>query len=172
MARAESAVRPDNKGISIDRMTEHDLLEVVEIEESSGLSPWGWDAYHTELQTQARIMLVARVGWNEAELADGRRIAGYVVARLVGDGLHISNVAVRREYRRCGIGSALLNAALAQGCRRGSVRALLEVRAGNLAAQRLYWSCGFRVAGRRRDYYSAPQEDALIMSAALKAANE
>ena len=47
-------------GLSIGRMTEHDLLEVVEIEEISGLSVWGWDAYHKELQSpEDVIMLVA-----------------------------------------------------------------------------------------------------------------
>jgi len=168
MARAESSIRQGIR-ISIDRMTEHDLLEVVEIEESSGLSPWGWDAYHSELHAgETRIMLVARLGRGKAEPADSKRIAGYIVARPVADELHISNVAVRHEYRRRGIGSALLNEALRQGGRMGSMQALLEVRAGNLAAQRLYWRCGFRVAGRRRDYYSAPQEDALIMTAAIK----
>ena len=47
--------------IEIVRMTEHDLLEVVEIEEQSGLSRWGWAAYYAELQGGNReLMLVAK----------------------------------------------------------------------------------------------------------------
>ena len=43
----------------VELMTEHDLLEVVEIEENCGLSLWGWDGYHTELERRESIMLVA-----------------------------------------------------------------------------------------------------------------
>ena len=45
--------------------------------------------------------------------------------------------------------------------------ALLEVRATNLPAQALYTRHGFRAAGRRRNYYTDPTEDALVMNAAL-----
>ncbi len=48
MAAAEVTAGSPTLSFSIKRMTEHDLLEVVEIEELSGLSPWGWDAYHKE----------------------------------------------------------------------------------------------------------------------------
>ena len=47
--------------ISIEAMTEHDLLEVCQIEDMSQLSAWGWDAYHKELESaQDTIMLVAQ----------------------------------------------------------------------------------------------------------------
>ena len=58
----ETAIASKQTTVSLDRMTEHDLLEVVAIEEVSNLSPWGWDAYHTELQSTATsFMMVARV---------------------------------------------------------------------------------------------------------------
>jgi len=47
---AEQRAAPDPGSINITRMSEHDLLEVVEIEEQSGLSRWGWAAYYAELQ--------------------------------------------------------------------------------------------------------------------------
>jgi ribosomal-protein-alanine N-acetyltransferase len=93
--------------ITITRMTEHDLLEVVEIEEESGLSRWGWAAYYTELQgTNRDLMLIARIA--RAPIIEHQRIAGYIVARQSAGELHINNVAVRDQYRRRGIGSALL----------------------------------------------------------------
>src|SRR5260221_14614908 len=77
--------------LSINRMTEHDLLEVVEIEELSGISVWGWDAYHKELQSpQEVIMLVARPDQsieNRASL-----IAGFIVSRMVAGDLYINKV--------------------------------------------------------------------------------
>ena len=144
-------------------MTEHDLLEVVDMEESSGLSRWGWAAYYAELQGGNRdLMLVARV-------ADGDRkrglpnLAGYIVGRMGADELHINNVAVRDAYRRRGIGRALLSRILDEGKRSGVPRAFLELRAGNSAALALYEECGFEVTSRRNRYYSDPVEDALVM---------
>ena len=68
MAQREAATPVGDERVSIDRMTEHDLLEVVEIEQACGLSPWGWDAYHAELgQGSAAIMLVARADGESAE---------------------------------------------------------------------------------------------------------
>jgi ribosomal-protein-alanine N-acetyltransferase len=163
MAQREAAIYIGDERVSIDRMTEHDLLEVVEIEQACGLSPWGWDAYHAELgQGSAAIMLVARADRRPAE--NGNSLAGYIVARVIGDDLHVNNVAVRPELRRHSVGTRLLDAVLRQGAALGSTSAWLEVRAGNQAAQSLYERCGFHVAGRRRHYYNLPVEDALIMS--------
>lgn len=144
-------------------MTEHDLLEVVEIEKVSGISAWGWDAYHKELQSpEDVIMLVAKIG-NE-----GNAIAGFIVSRLVAGELHINNVAVRPEFHRRGFAAQLLTTVLREGRRNGARLAFLEVRAGNAAAQGLYRRCGFQVTGRRRRYYNQPVEDALLMSLALE----
>lgn len=154
--------------VSISNMTEHDLIEVVEIEKHSSLSHWGWAAYYAELQGSNRpLMLVAPVAHPEGQYRTDR-IAGYIAARLAAGELHINNVAVRAEYRRRGIGSALLNRILEEGKRRSASVAFLEVRAGNSVAQAFYEKCGFLRSGRRRNYYSDPKEDALIMQAALK----
>ena len=145
-------------------MTEHDLLEVCQIEELSQLSAWGWDAYHKELEsTQDTIMRVARV---DGALY-GFELAGFIVARLIAGELHVNNVAVRPEFRRHRIGSRLLETTLAVGQRNGATVAHLEVRAGNEVAQRLYVRCGFRATGRRRNYYRYPVEDAVLMTLQL-----
>ena len=167
MSISRVATAAVSEAVYIDRMTEHDLLEVVEIEERSGLSRWGWAAYYSELQTINReLMLVARVA-RPLEQACTAAIAGYIVARLGAGELHINNVAVRDEYRKQGIGSSLLRRILAAGKSCGATDGLLEVRAGNRAAQGLYERCGLRIIGRRRNYYSEPVEDALIMRITL-----
>lgn len=167
MSLVSPAYSDPSEAVHISGMTEHDLLEVVEIEEHSGLSRWGWAAYYAELQgSNRRLMLVARVA-RPLEQVKTDEIAGYIVARLAAKELHINNVAVRVEYRRRGIGSALLRRILEQGRQLDATEAFLEVRAGNSLAQALYEKCGFRNVGRRPSYYSAPAEDALIMSAQL-----
>jgi ribosomal-protein-alanine N-acetyltransferase len=163
----EAAIANISRSITIERMTEHDLLEVVEIEEISNLSPWGWDAYHLELECGAgSLMLVARLSANEKTAH--KSIVGFIVARQMADEIHVNNVAVRPEYRRLGIGQRLLRDVL-YWCREQQVhQAVLEVRAENIAAQKLYQACGFEVIGRRRRYYKAPVEDALLMAVSLK----
>ena len=167
MSLTEQAIPASAQDVSITRMTEHDLLEVVELEENSGLSRWGWAAYYAELQGSNRhLMLVARLPGRE-RVGEPRRLAGYIVARLAADELHINNVAVRDGYRRSGIGRSLLDNILAEGKRSGAARAFLELRAANAAALALYESCGFQVTSRRIKYYSEPVEDALVMTIEL-----
>ena len=154
------------KDILIVRMSEHDLLEVVEIEEQSGLSRWGWAAYYAELQSGNReLMLVARV--SRASIVEATPIAGYIVARETAGELHINNVAVRAEYRRRGIGAALLEKVIQEARLRKANTAFLEVRSANHAAQTLYEKCGFRAIARRANYYSEPREDAVVMTLVL-----
>ncbi|MGI9068320.1 MAG: ribosomal protein S18-alanine N-acetyltransferase [Pyrinomonadaceae bacterium] len=168
MSITEQAFTAAYSGVSIIRMTEHDLLEVVEIEENSRLSRWGWAAYYAELQgNNSNLMLVARVA-NSTQQQRSYSLAGYIVARMGADELHINNVAVRENYRRRGIGRLLLARILEEGSRAGVARAFLELRAGNDAALALYEKCGFRVTARRPKYYSEPAEDALVMIAQLK----
>ena len=165
MATAKLMIGDRYGSIAIARMTEHDLLAVVEIEEGSGLSLWGWEAYHKQLESPEEvIMLVARADF----AGGGDAVAGFIVSRLIGPELHVYNVAVRPEFRRREIATQLLQAVLEWGRRNGGYLAFLEVREGNSAAQKLYRRCGFRVAGRRHQYYAAPVEDALLMSVSLR----
>jgi ribosomal-protein-alanine N-acetyltransferase len=165
MARAELRMALERAGCVVEPMDEHDLLEVVEIEETTGLSQWGWEAYRAELEKPEAVMLVARR--NMADELTGRRIGGYIAARLNGDELHVNNIGVWPETRRRGVGGALLGAALelAAGC--GAVEAVLEVRASNLPALLMYERLGFAVVGERRKYYREPVEDAKIMTRRL-----
>lgn len=146
-------------------MSEHDLLEVVEIEETTGLSQWGWDAYRAELAKPEAVMLVARR--QPPDYESGTQLSGYIAARLNADELHINNIGVRFVARRRGLGAALLDAALDIGAECGANLAVLEVRAGNRAAQELYMRAGFSVVGERRNYYRAPVESAKIMTRPL-----
>jgi ribosomal-protein-alanine N-acetyltransferase len=163
MAEQRAVRSPED--ITILRMSEHDLLEVVEIEEQSGLSKWGWAAYYAELQGGNRdLMLVARPSQSDIESTP---IIGYIVARETAGELHINNFAVRAEYRRRGIGAALLERVLHEARGRKANAAFLEVRSANRAAQALYEKSGFRAIARRTNYYSEPSEDAVVMTLVL-----
>ena len=152
-------------GCFIASMSEHDLLEVVEIEETTGLSQWGWDAYRAELEKPEAVMLVARL--HSPDPSSGKLLNGYIAARLSADELHINNIGVRHVSRRRGLGAVLLQTALDIGAGCGANLAVLEVRSGNLAAQELYARAGFSIVGERRNYYREPVENAKIMTKLL-----
>src|SRR5438270_13375050 len=103
MATTESAATNAGLNLFIARMTEHDLVEVCQIEDLSGLSAWGWDADHHELQSRGdSIMLVARIDSTCYEYG----LAGFIVARLIADELHVKNLAGRSDCRARGMVSA------------------------------------------------------------------
>lgn len=135
---------------------ETDLEGVLEVEAESFTNPWTRDMYSWELQNRAvcHIFLVR---------TDECRVAGFCAFWLVFDEVHINNVAMRPRFRAQGIGTALLRHVLGEARRLGARRATLEVRSSNDRARRLYERLGFYVAGVRRNYYTDPVEDALIL---------
>jgi ribosomal-protein-alanine N-acetyltransferase len=90
-------------------------------------------------------------------------VAGFCAFWLVCDEIHINNLAMRPDFRAQGMGTALLHHVLAEARQLGARRATLEVRASNERARRLYERIGFYVAGVRRNYYTNPIEDAVIL---------
>jgi ribosomal-protein-alanine N-acetyltransferase len=133
------------------------LDEVSGIELESYENPWTKSAFESELGKNP-------VSWSRVALTTETpaRVAGYCVAWVVFEHLHIQNVAVHPEHRRQGLGRLLVLRALEEGRARGVAAALLEVRRSNEVAQKLYRKLGFLKAGTRRDYYSRPREDALL----------
>ena len=111
-----------------------------------------------------RVARGEMAGWVAEEES---RVSGFLVARRVALDIEILNFAVRLECRRRGIGAALLRVALDWGKSFHAENAMLEVRASNLAALRFYERFGFQVSGRRPHYYTAPVEDALLLTARL-----
>jgi [ribosomal protein S18]-alanine N-acetyltransferase len=135
---------------------DRDLDGVLEVEAESFTNPWTRDMYAWELQNRGmcHILLVR---------TDECPVVGFCAFWLVLDEIHINNFALRPAFRAQGIGSALLRRVLAEGRHLGARRATLEVRASNDGARRLYERMGFYVAGIRRNYYTSPVEDALVL---------
>lgn len=91
-------------------------------------------------------------------------IVGFSGIWLMVDEAHVTNVAVRQEYRRKGIGELLLIATIDLARDLKASRMTLEVRISNIVAQNLYGKYGFAQAGIRRGYYLDNKEDAMIMT--------
>ncbi len=135
---------------------DQDLDGVLEVEAETFTNPWTREMYAWELRNRAMCHIYL-VRLPEC------RVAGFCAFWLLFDEMHINNVAIRPAYRGRGLGTALMHHVLETTHRLGARRATLEVRASNVHARRLYDRLGFRQAGLRRNYYSHPVEDALIL---------
>jgi len=95
-----------------------------------------------------------------------RPIVGFIMAWLVQDEFHITNLAVAPEARGCGVAAMLLEQALLEATETGALWCQLEVRASNAPAIGLYRRSGFRPLGKRKRYYHNG-EDAVVMGREL-----
>ncbi len=142
--------------MTFERLTSStDLDGLLALDEVCFHRPWTRADYDRELSDPARcFVFLAKVD---------ARIIGYCAFWRIFDEAHVNNFAVHPDWRRRGIGRALLGHSLAAAAALGAPKATLEVRASNAAAIALYESGGFSRAGLRRAYYTHPVEDALIL---------
>jgi ribosomal-protein-alanine N-acetyltransferase len=140
---------------TLSPMRMEDLDEVLAIEQATFTNPWPKESFAHEIEKNPFSHPVVARTRDDV-------VTGYCVKWVVFEHMHIQNIAVHPEHQRRGLGRVLLEEALRYG-RRVNVEAVqLEVRASNLAAQRLYESFGFVRTGIRAYYYSNPREDAIL----------
>lgn len=135
--------------------TPADLPAMLAVEQHSDTAAhWNEGEYRKAFQPGApeRAVLVIEEG----------AVLGFLVARVLGEEWEIENLAVSGPARRRGLGSRLVGELLDRARARGAHSVFLEVRESNQAARHLYEKWDFRPAGRRKAYYSAPVEDALL----------
>mgnify|MGYP001563309282 FL=1 len=145
--------------IILTPMTEADLADVLEIENSSFPTPWSIRLFLNELENPCSHIIMAK--------DDAGILLGYVSFRLIVDEAHILNLAVHKMFRREGIARHLLSHVLKFAKEKGANIFLLEVRNLNIAALKLYKGFGFREAGIRKGYYADTGEDAILMELVL-----
>ena len=135
-------------------MTSGDVAALAAIEREVFSDPWPQSAFREVLGVANWVNLVLEL---EGE------IVGYILVQCVADEVQVQNIAVRTQWQRRGFGAILLRRAEEEGKERGALCAILDVRAQNVAALALYERFGYRMIGRRRNYYQRPVDDALIL---------
>ena len=145
------------KQVKIVPMAAEHLDRLAQLERMCFSRPWSQKMLAEELDNQCAAFLVAL----EPETAQPVGYAGLLVVAYEG---YITNVAVDPACRRQGVARQLLQ--VFDSFARGNHLAFLtlEVRPSNAAAIALYEGFGFAEAGRRRNYYDLPKEDALILT--------
>lgn len=139
--------------MTVERMERVHLPFVAELERACFSEPWSEKSLELLLTPDA----LGVVG-----LRDGLVVAYGGILWALDEG-QITNVAVASDARRQGNGRMIMEELIASAKARGCVQISLEVRASNEAAITLYERLGFVVAGRRKRFYKAPVEDALVM---------
>lgn len=140
----------------IVRMAEEsDIRPMAEMDILCFSAPWSEESFRKEI-TENRLAL-----YIVAEISG--RMVGYAGLWSIVDEGHITNVAVHPDFRRKGIGEALITVLLNHTLENGILSHTLEVRASNDPAISLYSKFGFKPAGLRKNYYEDNGEDAIIM---------
>ncbi len=134
-----------------------------------GADAWTAETFWSELaQYETRYYLGS---WDSpaqpAPVPTDTVLSGYAGLACYQREAWVQTLGVGPAYQRRGLGASLLECLVGESRRRGATSLALEVGAGNVAAQRLYARHGFALVGRRRGYYQATGEDALVMTVSL-----
>jgi ribosomal-protein-alanine N-acetyltransferase len=148
---------PPRSDVVIERVTgETDLDLVADLEARCFTNPWSREMLARQLaESQTTRIFVLRL--------PDVTVAAFCSCWFLVDELHVNTLVVDYPFRRRGLGRLLMQYVLADAARSGVRRATLEVRESNRAAQGLYEGLGFAITAKRPDYYTQPEENALIL---------
>ena len=123
--------------------------------EEENLSPWSVQSLTEELAVQQALQYVAEV--------PGGHLIGWCVGRVLHPDAELLKIAVRKKFRKSGIGGLLLQKLVDALQKRDITSLFLEVRTSNRAALGFYTKHGFLHVGSRPGYYTDPPDSAMIL---------
>ena len=139
--------------MTVSITTKEDVGSVAALEKECFASPWTQETLSEETDNPTAVFLAAK--------QDGK-VIGYIGSNNILGEVFITNIAVKNEYRRTGVASLLLDTLIKKCKSEKAVYITLEVRKSNFAAIKLYEKYGFSLVGERMNFYSNPDENALL----------
>lgn len=133
-----------------------DIPQLFLLESSCFADPWSQKSLRDTLKEDHSFLIIAE---------ENGRICGYLNTTFVLDEMNLNRICVLPQYRRIGVGSAMIGRMFDFARKNGICTIYLEVRESNENAQRVYRHFGFRVVGERANFYQHPTETGLVMSA-------
>lgn len=140
--------------VHIRWMLRRDMPDVLAIEAASFEFPWLEEDFIRTLRQRNCIGMVA-------EHED--QVVGFMIYELHKTRIHVLNLAVAPNARRCGVGCQMIAKLTAKLSSQRRSRIVLEVRETNLPAQLFFRENGFRAVSVLHGYYADTPEDAYIM---------
>ena len=153
---SEAALRTD---VRVERLRFADLDRLSQIESQSFSQPWTREQLGGVIGDPAILALGSRSAAGE--------LTGYAIGYLGDVAFHLATLAIAATHRERGCGSLLLRETLSRAREKGCRRCTLEVRRQNHSARRLYVRNGFATYDIRWNYYSDPNDPALLMRKTL-----
>lgn len=141
-------------GVSVREMVQTDVANVAQIEREAFSRPWSEQGFLDALNQKNAIFLVAE--------CEGQ-IVGYCGLYYAADEGEITNVAVRKSFRRRNIADMIISKIVNMAQQKKLAAIYLEVRESNTPARKLYEKHGFVPQGIRKNFYRNPQEHAIVM---------
>ncbi|MEC4681359.1 MAG: ribosomal protein S18-alanine N-acetyltransferase, partial [Nitrospirota bacterium] len=150
-----------SKNWNIQVATLDNLDALAALEEACFSVPWSRKSFEAELEGNqfSRMLIVPH-----SEYGQKIQVLGYICVWMVFEEIRFLNLAVHQEFRRQGLATQLISQALHIGIEEGCCRGMLEVRASNQAARKLYESFHFQEYATRISYYTRPTEDGILMT--------
>jgi ribosomal-protein-alanine N-acetyltransferase len=150
-------------GCKLVKMEEAHIDALAQLERICFSQPWSRQGLAEELENPLACFVVAQL-----EHDGSVQVVGYAGMHCVVGECYITNVAVFPEYRRQGIARKLVQYLIDYAKAQDGEFISLEVRNSNENAVALYERLGFQTAGFRKNFYSSPTEDGLIMTIKFK----
>ena len=146
--------------LQIQPLSKDYLEETVKLDRACFGGLWTKGAYEREIDSPNSLLLAVLIQENDSAT---EKLIGIGCFWAIVEEAHLTLLGIDPDYRRKGLGELLLCQLLEKAIEWSLERATLEVRVSNESAIALYEKLGFAVAGRRKDYYPIPPEDALIL---------
>ena len=131
-----------------------DLNLLLDIENRCFTNPWSPRHFSSAIASPFLDIYKCR---------QNNRISGYIALYRTRSVVVIANLAVAPEFRKTGLGNALLDYGLEDSREKGCKFCLLDVRQSNNRAVSLYKKAGFLIIGSNKDYYQNPREDSWVI---------
>ncbi|MGN1310777.1 MAG: ribosomal protein S18-alanine N-acetyltransferase [Clostridia bacterium] len=138
----------------IAKMTLSDFNALSDILISDFDDFWNENILKSELQNPFSTYIMAKLG---------NKIVGFAGMIDTIDQMEITNIVVKKDYRKNGIGNILLNRLISLAKENKKTEIILEVNENNISAIKLYEKNGFRKCGLRKRYYNNT-DNAIIMN--------
>lgn len=138
----------------IRNMSEHDLSEIMKLENKIFPDPWSEKLFKEQ---------ITDTGWGGIVAENDSGIIGYACYYIAAGEGHLTNIAVKEEFRRKSVAKLLLDNILRIALENECEFVLLEVRPSNSGAILFYEKYDFKFLYKRPEYYHNPVEDAIVM---------
>jgi len=148
--------------LKIDVLTPQRITEIVALDRICLGGLWTENGYRREIDSPNSSLLILDLFDGKSSSSDGIMV-GIGCLWSIAEEAHITLLAVHPDHRRQGLGQLLLLTLLKDAIARKLAWATLEVNVNNRTAIALYQKFGFEVAGKRKGYYQATGEDAVIL---------